>query len=892
MLKVVAVCISNFVLFSGCAWVGPTHQDAISKRIEKRTQARVHKIKSRFKVDHVSVLDRDPEEQPNELPPWKPLPSIEPEFDAFHYRISISFPAASLLEPHFDGQVELTFRPLRSGFQVLSLDSAGLEIRKVTLLNTFEELRFQQEDQQVRIDLNRSFEPSDTLVVSVEYRWNSTQGRASDRGVYFRSRLGVKEVEAIYSQSEPEDSMYWFPSNAHPNDKATFEALIRVPKPFVAVSNGALIGTQKDGDAVVYHWSQQIPMTSYLFVVTAGKFGIHREYWNGIPVEFYGPKDDMERLTYSLRNTSKFLSDLSELTRFRYPYEKYAQTVVPQYMWGGMEHTTATTLTDRTVHSPEDEPIYSSDSLLAHEMAHQWFGDLMTCKNWDHIWLNEGFATYFDALVQEKNKGRLALLAAMTDEAEWYFWEENQDARPVVFPYYRNGLDDYFDSRAYPKGAWVLHMLRNYLGDAVFFKGIQHYVFRNQQTVVVTEQFQRAMEEASGKSLRWFFDQWLYKPGYPKFRVSWSYDEAKKLVNLEVAQTQDLKKPGGVAGTTPLFKGSIGLEIDGARKQVVLQGPDAGETAGREAFTFVADKKPRYLAFNSESGWLARVETMQNLDAWKAQLKYSQDAFARIQAAQAIGQISEKEVAETELLSRAGALAECAKVDSEIWVRVACIGGEEEILMKSSSNPSVAQSLLPWATELSSNTEVRIRQRTAGILGDFPAELAMPILKKIVLSEPNAAVVAQAIESLGSFKTELVYDLVVAQFGRESYRDDIRVSVFKALAQLLDKRSMEVGLQYITRMYSASLRESAMNLLAALGKKYSDPLSEEARIAIETNLTDSDMRVRGSTIEALGKLKNPKAIPALEKIAQSDPDDRIRTLAKEAIRQINSKEKE
>ena len=400
---------------------------------------------------------------------------------------------------------------------------------------------------------------------------------------------------------------------------------------------------------------------SYLFVVTAGKFGIHEDRWRDIGVQYYGPADDMDRLSYSLRKTPDMLEFLSTTIGLDYPYEKYAQAVVPQYQWGGMEHVTATTLEDRTVHGPSEEAEFPSDSLVSHEMTHQWFGDLVTCQSWDHIWLNEGFATFFETLWMEHTRGRTAYLAGLDDGAAWYFDEEDKDAHPVVFPYYRLSLDDYFDSRAYPKGAYVLHMLRGLLGDETFFKGIRTYIYRRQNTVSTTADFKQAMEDVAGRDLGWFFEQWLYKPGYPKFQVTWKYDALARDLALTVKQTQDTTLPGGLAGTTPIFKGPVGVELAGISTRVELAGQP------EETFHLYAASAPAYVKFNSENGMLARVEMEQSLDAWKAQLG-SLDVTARVEAAKYLAKFpaisSDMEVEE---LNRTNALTRCATADLESW---------------------------------------------------------------------------------------------------------------------------------------------------------------------------------------------------------------------------------
>ncbi|MEK6577799.1 MAG: M1 family metallopeptidase, partial [Bdellovibrionota bacterium] len=553
-----------------------------------KQELRHYRIQDAFAARDQTFVDHGgpTRESPTTGGPWTPIFTGETEFDALHYRISMSFPRASLVSPTFDGIVEITFKPLTESYQLLSLDSSPAnQIKKITLLNQFQELHFRQNGLKLEIDLNRPYGPKDSLTIAIEYHWDADRGR----GVYFKSRTGVNDVEAIYTQSEPEISKFWFPTNSHPNDRANFESFISVPEEFTAISNGALSGiTTKDG-MKTFHWSMAMPQASYLFVATAGKFGVHHENWNGIPVDFYGPSDDMDRVTYSLRDTPDMLTFISSKTGFRFPYEKYAQTVVPQYAWGGMEHTTATTLTDKTIHSPDEDSQFSSNHLLAHELAHQWFGDLVTCKSWDHIWLNEGFASYFDALYQEHRQGRANYLKTMVGVSSWYFMEEDEEARPVVFPFIHSGLDEYFDSRAYAKGSWILHMLRNTLGDDIFFKGIQTYLYRYQGQVVNTEMFRKVMEEVAVKDLYWFFDQWVMKPGYPHFLIDYAWDMHTKEVVLTVKQTQDLNQPGGIPGSTPLFEGPIDVEVAGKLFHINLYGKNAA-VPGTEIFRLASEK--------------------------------------------------------------------------------------------------------------------------------------------------------------------------------------------------------------------------------------------------------------------------------------------------------------
>ena len=232
---------------------------------------------------------------------WKPLEPNTLDYHAVKYRISLDFPADALIGPshgaqlkpqRFDGQVQLTFKPIKNPMQLLALDAYRLDVKSVRLLNTFESLRFETRGEKLLIDLGRPYTPSDTLTVMIDYHWE----RQPNSGVYFRARDGVDGIETIYSQSESEEANR-FPGNARPNDRSLFESYITVPEPFVALSNGALIDTTASAPGYrTYHWSLATPVVSYLFVVTAGKFGVHEDRWRGIGVEYYGPADDMDRL--------------------------------------------------------------------------------------------------------------------------------------------------------------------------------------------------------------------------------------------------------------------------------------------------------------------------------------------------------------------------------------------------------------------------------------------------------------------------------------------------------------------------------------------------------------------------------------------------------------------
>ncbi|MEK7690711.1 MAG: M1 family aminopeptidase, partial [Bdellovibrionota bacterium] len=633
--------------------------------------------------------------------------------------------------------------------------------------------------------------------------------------------------------------------------------------------------------------------------------------WNQIPVEYYGPTDDMDRLSYSLRKTPDMLTYLSDLTGFRYPYEKYAQVVVPQYQWGGMEHTTATTLTDRTVHSANEEPEFDSEALVAHELAHQWFGDLVTCQSWDHLWLNEGFATYFEMAWGKHAKGEDHYLEELSGYAEWYFWEATvnggKSERPVVFPYQVHTADYFFDSHAYAKGGWILHMLRNLLGDEVFYAGIRKYTYAMQGKLAVTEDLKRALESASGRDLDWFFDQWVYKPGFPSFEVTWQTDPEGGMVTLNVKQVQDPTLPGGVAGLTPYFRGPIQIELDGKMHEIALAG------LAVERFQIMIGSnatKVRYVQFNSENGWLAQVKNQQSFEAWAAMLVSSPDLTARVQAAQELAGYTLAEDAGADVLAELRArkisvLEKCATADPKPWVRESCLDGMKAVLkaaihqleLPSTSPLSPALEQLQAAIDVASTTlatlakddgAVRIRASAINGLWMLPAAKALPVIRERIQNEKSFGNVKRAIGTLGSIQSPEVYDLAMAQLGRESFQDSAKSGVFIALRQIRDLRSLPVAEEYALARHSEPLRISAFGLLGSLGKKFPVEAGERALAVLVPPLKEgtAPYRIKRGLIQALGVLGDPSVLPLLHDIAANDPVGRVREEAVQAIEAI------
>jgi aminopeptidase N len=395
----------------------------------------------------------------------------------------------------------------------VGLDAVDLHITQVRQAGG-KPLRFDYDSQRLVVHLEPDLRSGEETTIEVDY--SVTRPRL---GLYFitpDAAYPEKPVQ-VWTQCQDEDARYWFPCFDAPNEMATTEITVTVPQPYFALSNGTLRATRRDDAAqtLTYHWVQEQPHATYLMTLVVGEFAERTEMVDGLPVQWYvtpGREADGQR---AFGDTPAMVRFFSSKIGVPYPWPKYAQVAVSDFVFGGMENTSATTQTDLTLHDERAHVDFSSNGLVAHELAHQWFGNLLTCKHWSHAWLNEGFATYFDALFHEHHKGQDEFRYLMYENAQEYFREDAERyRRPLVTNVYQEPID-LFDRHLYEKGALVLHMLRYVLGEEMFWRSITQYVSMHRHQVVETVDLERAIEIATGRNLQAFFKQWVYQGGYP-----------------------------------------------------------------------------------------------------------------------------------------------------------------------------------------------------------------------------------------------------------------------------------------------------------------------------------------------------------------------------------------
>lgn len=474
-------------------------------------------------------------------------------------------------------ETEIVFAVRSENLREVALDFSGLTVESVT--ENGHAARFTRDGGRLRVVLADAYKHGDLLNLAVKYH-----GTPSD-GLYFKkNKFGDRTV---FADNWPDRARHWFPSVDHPSDKARVEFFINAPARYDVVANGELVETtsRQDGTRLT-HWREGVPVPVYCMVFGATEFAvINAGTAGGANLWHYLYPKDRERGLRDHGRALRMLGFYAELVG-PYPYRKLA-LVQSSTRFGGMENASNIFF---------DEKAYDGsgglEGTVAHEIAHQWFGDSVTESDWHHLWLSEGFATYFGALFYERADGRDKFVRMMLDDREIYMKDAAAIARPVYDPEVKD-LFKLLNRNNYQKGAWVLHMLRRVVGDEKFFEGVRDYYRTYRDGNALTEDFRRVMELRSGQPLDWFFRQWIYEPGFPAYDASWRWDESAKRVRLKVRQTQ----AGG------LFRMPLEVELkhgDESSRAVV-------QMSDREAvFDFPSKRRPQSVAIDPDE-WVLKT---------------------------------------------------------------------------------------------------------------------------------------------------------------------------------------------------------------------------------------------------------------------------------------------
>lgn len=742
------------------------------------------------------------------FPPTQKIPSHD--YDTKHIALNLRF---DWEKEQAIGTETIDLSPLAGNFSHVVLDAASMSFSSIKLGNgTTLQYKFDEKNQKLDVALDKVYQPDTEIRLVISYNTFPTTGARSVNGGGGLNFIkptpeDPTRPKQIWSQGESEYNHYWFACFDHPNDFFTSEVYATVEKPLSVISNGKLLETQENADGTrTFHWKIAAPHASYLSSIVVGEYAPVIGDYAGIPVITYVYPHELEEGKITAKRLPDMVKFFSEKTGVKYPYEKYAQTVARDFN-GGMENISATTQYDVMIHDARTELDQTQDGLQSHELAHQWFGDYVTCRNWSDLWLNESFATYFQALWDEQSLGRddFLYLDVKNNKDQYYNTWAQGNRRPIVTKNYANP-DAVFDTYAYPRGGAVLHMLRTYLGDDNWWRAINHYLTKYAHQPVETGQFRIAIEEATGQPMDWFFDEWLYKMGHPVFRVTQNYDAAAKALTLSVKQEQK-SDPDSQYPQVGYFETPVDIEIgtaSGTRVERVRIEPKE-----EQSFSFKVESQPLLVNFDYGDTLIKELHFEKPVDQLAYQLSHDSDVLGRVWALQQLSaKMKDKATSDADKQQIAGQLANALTVD-KFWA----VRWEAATALINTPGDAVRTALLTATKDVKPRVRARAIRALASTKDATLAGVYLPFL-----NDQSYAVIGEAARALGQTKSPAAYDALLKLVDTPSWRDNIRSSALTGLGASGDKRAMELGFRFVATGNSQAVRAAALSILAATGK--------------------------------------------------------------------------
>lgn len=819
-----------------------------------------------------------------ELPGAKPHynPDRPGQVEHIFLNLNLDIPNQS-----YQGTCQIRLKPVRSGVDRLTLDAVNLQINSVQIDGTTQ--AFDYDGEQLQIRLQPTTEVGKPITISIGYAVEKPQ-----RGIYFigpTSDYPNKPVQ-VWTQGEDEDSRYWFPCFDYPGQLATSEIRVRVPKQYLAISNGELIAVEAAADNKIYHWMQKQVHPTYLMTLAVGDFAELQDDWQGRPVTYYVEKGREADARRTMGKTPRMIEFFSKTYSYPYPYPKYAQVCVEDFIFGGMENTSTTLLTDRCLLDERASlDNRNAESLVAHELAHQWFGDLVVIKHWSHAWIKEGMASYAEVLWTNYEYGADEAAYYCLNEARSYLSEDSSRyRRPIVTHIYREAIELY-DRHLYEKGACVYHMIRAELGDELFFRAIQTFVQDNAHRTVETVDLLRAIEKATGRNLQFLFDQYVFRGGHPDYRVAYSWDGDSNLAKVTVTQTQ--ATPGDSSSKSGLFDLKIPIGFGYVTDEATVK--TEAESAAtvhcqkftvrvheyEQSFYFPLAEKPQFISFDLGNYYLKTVTLEYPLSELQAQLKHDPDPVSRIYAAEAI--------AKKGGLEAVRALAAALKQDP-FWGVRAEVAEQLGSVKLDQASAELVQGL--------HDPKAQVRRSTVNALAKIKTPQSFEALKPIAeQGDASYYVESAALSGLGSVtasfidrpETEAVlhlYRSVLTQ--RSGWNETVRSGAITGLSQLkTSEAALNLILEYTVAGIPQALRLAAIRALGTISAGQTNTNLERILNRLEELSREALFLTQVSTVAALGQMETVKAIGILQSLADQTPDGRVRRMAEEAVQRVS-----
>ena len=549
---------------------------------------------------------------------WKKVyrATVTKEFDLVHTKLDVKF---DFSKAYLYGKVQITLKPHFYPSKQLRLDAKGMDINEVSLLKGTQKTKLSYDytdKNNLNIKLDREYKGGEAFTLYIDYisKPNEYEAKGSiaikdGKGLYFINPKGEDKDKPtqIWTQGETEANSIWCPTIDKPNQRQTHEITMTVPDKYVTLSNGLLIAQKKNTDGTrTDTWKMDMPHAPYLMMMGVGDFKIYKDKWRNKEVNYYLEPAYAPYAKQIFGNTPEIMEFYSKILGVDFPWQKYSQIVVRDFVSGAEENTTATVHNESLQRTPRELLDGNQEDYIAHELFHQWFGDLVTTESWSNITVNESMVNYSEVLWFGYKYGKDAGAAKFLEDVTYYLSSSKSEKLDLVRFNYAD-KEDVFDLVSYQKGGAILHMLKNYVGDSAFFKALNLYLTTNKFKSTEAANLRMAFEEVTGEDLNWYWNQWYYGSGHPNLKIDYVYDGSK--VKIIIQQLTD-----------KLFRLPIAIDIyNGANKErhkVWIE-------KQTEVFDFPYTKKPDLVNVDGDKVLLCVKEDNKTMENFEHQFKYA-----------------------------------------------------------------------------------------------------------------------------------------------------------------------------------------------------------------------------------------------------------------------------
>ncbi len=757
-----------------------------------------------------------------------------PKIDVKHIALDLRF---DWKKKQAYGNALITFAPLERTRKI-ALDAVNFTIISITLANGVP-LKFDYnsvtKNDGLEVLMDHMYSPNQDITIKIAYNSNwvneidpNNLGGSMGNGLRFSEPTSndPRKPREIYSISDPESNRYWFPCFDSPNDLRTTELKATVENSLTVISNGTLISTKDNKDGTrTFHWAMKIPYPNHLTSIVVGKYVNVKQNYQDIQLHNFGYPDEKNATTATVIRLPDMMKFFSGHIGAKYPYSSYSQVFVQDLPnWVG--NCATSTITENMVDDKgtHDDFFYLWDLTEGEALAHQWFGNHIAAKDWSDVWINKAFPRYMSGLYDEYKNGKDEFLSyVLSYDQSVYLGDWNAGYRhPIVTKNYANIQAFTSDNYAYYRGAAVLHMLRKHLGSEIWWKAIRLYVKKNGNKSVTTKDFIKAVEEASGESMKWFFDQWLYKMGHPVFEVTKQYDSVTNQLTLYVHQTQKID-PKETYPQVDFFQGKVDIEIDRKIMTVLL------EPKAENKFSFSLTQIPKLVNFDYGGTWLKEIVFKEPLDELLYQLENDKDILGRLWALGEIAKVFNSGDISLDDKNRIKQSFRNTLSGNSYWrLKVAALSQLRKA-MSVSPNGSIILDAETEALllEISAKEKSWLKSSAINFLGMTNDNKYADIYLN-ALTDSSDRVISQAAIALGKTKNPKAFDALAKLVYRPSMKSQSLISALNGLKELGDKRGADIAYKALAdvslprwRLPTGSIwdyRVFAAQTMVALGK--------------------------------------------------------------------------